>query len=210
MDFIKKPPLCIWLTGMPASGKSTLAGFLFEELSRIYPATHLESDVLRKKITIEAPYSEAGKTRFYRHVVEKAVQLGNTDKIPIIDATGQRRIFREQAKRQFKSVLEIYIYCPAEVRSNRDPKGLYHKCASGEVPNLPIYPVGDVQKPQFISHREDRVYIERFYSNPGIYEVPDTPSYVYFGKSDNPLASARKIVSDLVHGVTVLDKKCRR
>ena len=194
---VNKPLLCIWITGMPASGKSTLAGVLCEKLSRIYPVVHLESDVWREKIRPENPYSDEGKKLFYRRLLEKAVQFGNAGKIPIIDATAQRRSFREQAKWEFQSVFEVYVYSPALVRAIRDPKGLYHKCAKGEVLNLPIYPVGDVKKPQFISHEEDRDCIRRLFPESGVYEVPEAPSYICFGLNGDLQDSAKSIVEQV-------------
>lgn len=128
----------MWVTGLPASGKSTVARALERELSaQGLDVAVLESDVLRPVLTPNATYDEADRDAFYGallYVGELLVKHG----VPVIfDATANRRAYRAEARRRIAQFVEVYVDCPLDVCMNRDPKGLYRMARSDEATHVP-------------------------------------------------------------------------
>ncbi len=126
----------IWITGLPASGKSTLVRSVKTLLAeRGVIAAVLESDTLRPIFTDHPSYGEAERDRFYHQLVSLG-QLLTSQGIPVIfDATANRRAYRDQARARIPNFLEIYLDCPLETCIARDPKGIYRNAAAN-VPGL--------------------------------------------------------------------------
>ncbi len=120
----------IWITGLPASGKSTITAALIPILrtAGLVPAV-LESDRLRTILTPDASYTLDERDRFYRQLAmigELLVESG----IPVIfDATANRRVYRDHARSLIGRFLEVYVTCPLETCAARDPKGIYAAAA---------------------------------------------------------------------------------
>ncbi len=120
----------IWITGLPASGKSTITAALVPMLrtAGLAPAV-LESDRLRTILTPDASYSLDERDRFYRQLAmigELLVESG----IPVIfDATANRRTYRDHARSRIGRFLEVYVECPLDTCADRDPKGIYAAAA---------------------------------------------------------------------------------
>jgi adenylylsulfate kinase len=133
-----KSSFLIWITGLPASGKSTIAKSLIRMLRdlNVY-AVHLESDEIRKILTPDAVYSHEERDSFYRIISDFAALLIRNEVNVIIDATGNRRNYREWARNSVKNFMEIYVRCPIEVCIQRDPKGIYKKAKEGSISSLP-------------------------------------------------------------------------
>lgn len=128
----------VWLTGAPASGKTTIAAALRESLRRsgIAPAW-LESDALRRILTPEATYSPQERDRFYAMVADLAALLARQGIPVLVDATAPRRAHRDRLRAQVPDLLEVLVDAPLEVRRSRDPKGLYRRARAGLAPELP-------------------------------------------------------------------------
>lgn len=128
----------VWLTGLPASGKSTIARELARSLSaRSLALEVLESDVARTSLTPEARYDERERELFYRALAFTASRLVAHGVAVIIDATANRRAYRDQGRAWIPRFLEVWIDTPLEVCAARDPKGLYRRSTVGEIGSLP-------------------------------------------------------------------------
>lgn len=127
----------IWLTGIPSSGKSTIAQALGKRLKdRGIKVEVLESDRVRKFIP-QSSYTEEGRDAFYRALIHIGKLLVKNGINVVFDATANKRIYRDEARSSIPKFVEVYVKCPLEVAMKRDPKELYKKALSGEIKELP-------------------------------------------------------------------------
>ena len=128
----------VWLTGLPASGKSAIARELLEALhARGVEAAHLESDVLRTQLTPFPRYDEAERDSFYAALAFLGGYLAGKGKSVVFDATASRRAYRDAARRAIARFAEVLVDTPPEVCAARDPKGLYRAAREGRARGLP-------------------------------------------------------------------------
>ncbi len=122
----------IWITGLPASGKSSTAKELVAKLRErgVRPVV-LESDVMRRILTPEPTYAPEERDWFYRMLAEIASAVAQSGTSVIIDATANRRLYRNYARARIPKFVEVFIDCPLEICRKRDPKGIYALAASG-------------------------------------------------------------------------------
>lgn len=131
-------PFAIWLTGLPASGKSSIVARLLPRLELAgLPAEVLESDVLRRILTPEASYAKEERDLFYRALAFMGARLFAHGVNVIFDATASRREYREFARSLIPNLLEVSIECPLEVCMQRDKKGTYKRGLQGESSTVP-------------------------------------------------------------------------
>lgn len=127
----------VWFTGLPASGKSTIAAELLGQLeARGVHCARLESDALRR-VMHGLDYSDAGRDSFYGTLAWIAGLLVGHGVPVVIDATANRRRYRDSLRSQVRNFVEVYVDTPLEVCMKRDPKGLYRRARrerSGELP----------------------------------------------------------------------------
>jgi adenylylsulfate kinase len=132
------PAFAVWITGLPASGKSTITHALAGELaSRGVDVAVLESDALRQVLTPHATYSEEERETFYRSLTYIGSLLVGHGVPVIFDATANRRAYRAAARAVIERFIEAYVDCPLEVCIARDPKGLYRKAQAGQASTVP-------------------------------------------------------------------------
>lgn len=128
----------VWLTGLPASGKSTLAAALRARLAEEGVASLLlDSDELRAALHPTPGYDEVGRRDFYTTVAELAALVEAQGLVAIVAATAHRRAFRAYARERARRFVEVYVHCDAAVCASRDPKGLYAASRGGALTHLP-------------------------------------------------------------------------
>jgi adenylylsulfate kinase len=128
----------VWLTGPPAAGKSTIARALAAGLAgRGCRVEHLESDALRRLLTPRPRYDAEEREVFYGALGWIAARLAAHGAAVVVDATAQRRAWRDRARREIPRFAEVFVDCPPELRAARDPKGLYRTAAQGGTSTLP-------------------------------------------------------------------------
>lgn len=169
----RRPAFAVWLTGLPASGKSTVARAVQALLAdRGIRVAVLESDDLRRLFTPKPRYDAPERDRFYAALAELARLLAG-DGVPVlVAATANLRAYRDRARAGIPRFLEVFVDCPLPVCRARDPKGIYRRSASGAAPNVP-----GVSAP---------------------YEPPLRPEVVVDGARDPAEKSARAILLALV------------
>jgi len=167
-----EPAFAVWLTGLPASGKSTIARALAAELAlKGVRAAVLESDAVRREINPQPKYDDAERDAFYATLACLARMLVLHGVPVIVDATANRRAYRDRARTAIPRFLEVHVRCPLAVCQARDPKGIYRRGAEGTARNVP-----GVSAP---------------------YEPPLLPEGIVDGERDDPAVAARQIVGTL-------------
>lgn len=142
-----KKAWCIWITGLPGSGKSIISQILLKLLKqKNIHAQLLASDTLRKVLTPKPTYSLKERDIVYATLTYIAKLLTQNGINVIIDATGNLRRYRENARKQIPHFMEAYLECPLEICIQREnqrrktfqaPKQIYAKAIKGEAPTVP-------------------------------------------------------------------------
>lgn len=128
----------IWLTGLPASGKSTIVKALKPQLEGLGCAVEvLESDAVRRILTPAPTYSHEERDLFYRTLAFMGARLVAHGVTVIIDATANRRAYRDFARSLIPNFIEVAVECPLELAMQRDYKGTYQRGQRGESATVP-------------------------------------------------------------------------
>jgi adenylyl-sulfate kinase len=132
-------PLTIWLTGLSASGKSTLAYALESDLITSGHACYvLDGDNVRHGLNNNLGFSEADRAENIRRIAEVAKLFNDAGLIVIAafisPATTDREVARGIIGDRF--FREVHVSTSLHVCEERDPKGLYVKARRGEVANF--------------------------------------------------------------------------
>lgn len=129
----------IWLTGLSGAGKSTLAVNLEEELfSMGYHTYVLDGDNVRHGLNGDLGFTPEDREENIRRVGEVAKLFADAGTIVITAFISPYRQDRQRVRAIMDDgdFIEIYVECDIEVCKDRDPKGLYKKAISGEIPNF--------------------------------------------------------------------------
>ena len=128
----------VWFTGLPASGKTTLADTVRRKLSDAsIPAFLLDSDQIRSSLVPSPGYSLAERDAFYATLARLAALLAEQGLVVLVAATAHRNAHRQQARELAPHFIEVFVQTPLEECERRDPKGLYARARNGELPHLP-------------------------------------------------------------------------
>lgn len=120
----------VWFTGLPASGKSTLAAQVRERIGGVL----LDSDELRAVLETD---DYADRDAFYRRLGALAALLARQGQVVLVAATAPKREHRAMARALAPAFVEVYVATPIAECERRDPKQLYAKARAGEAPLLP-------------------------------------------------------------------------
>ena len=129
----------IWLTGLSGSGKSTIANALEKQLASNGVHSYvLDGDNLRLGINKDLGFTKEDRAENVRRVSEIAKLMFDAGLVVIVALVSPYKVDRDHARELFAAgdFSEVWVKTPAEVCAQRDPKGLYKKAASGELPNL--------------------------------------------------------------------------
>jgi bifunctional enzyme CysN/CysC len=132
-------PFTLWLTGLPRSGKSSLAFELerrFFELGR--QAVALDGEVLRQGLCSDLGFSGPDREENLRRAAELARLLNDQGLIVIAAFVSAARAARERVRRIVgeQRFLEAWCQAPLEVVEARDTTGLYARARAGEIANV--------------------------------------------------------------------------
>jgi adenylylsulfate kinase len=164
----------LWLTGLPASGKTTLANLLAEELNRRdMPVEVLDSDKVRKVLTPDPTYSAEERDWFYKTLAYIGKLLVQNGVNTIIAATAHRLVYRQRAREYLPKLIEVYVRCSIDTCIERDQKGIYKKALGSKDMHVP-----GVQE---------------------LYEEPKAPALIVDTEEMSPLEGVQKILARLEH-----------
>jgi len=128
----------LWFTGLSGSGKSTLAMAVEHELFvKGYNVFVLDGDNVRQGLNSNLGFLPDDRTENIRRVGEVAALFADAGFITITAFISPYRSDRERARRAAREQFhEIYIKADLNTCETRDPKGLYKKARSGELPDF--------------------------------------------------------------------------
>ncbi|MFQ6089361.1 MAG: adenylyl-sulfate kinase [Candidatus Methanofastidiosia archaeon] len=127
----------LWLTGNPASGKTTIAKNLEKILrKRGLRVEVFDGDEVRRNLSSDLGFSKKDRERHAKRVTYIAKLLSRNEVCVIVALISPYRSFREYARSQIENFLEVYVKCPIDVCIERDPKGLFEKALRGEIKDL--------------------------------------------------------------------------
>lgn len=131
-------PATLWLTGLSGSGKSTLANALESRLFSMDRHTMLlDGDNVRMGLNSNLGFSDADRSENIRRVAEASKLLNDAGIIVLTSFISPFRADRDNARRIIgEDFVEIYVSTSLEVCESRDPKGLYRKARSGQIPHF--------------------------------------------------------------------------
>ena len=132
-------PFALWLTGLPAAGKTTLAGEIAGRLRGLgYAVRVLDGDDLRDGLNADLGFSDADREENVRRFAEVARLFLDSGLLVLASVISPFRAGRERARTIVGAdrFLEVFVDAPPEVCQRRDPKGLYAKARAGRLAGL--------------------------------------------------------------------------
>ena len=164
----------LWLTGLPRSGKSTVAGLVAGRLraAGVDQIEVLDGDIVREGLCKDLGFSRADRTENIRRIAFVSKLLTRNGVAVIVAAISPYREDRELAREEIQSFVEVWANASVDACAERDYKGLYEKARRGEIKNLT-----GVNDP---------------------YEEPEDADLVLDTEQDTPEASAEQVMA-LLH-----------
>ena len=138
MDRKKKlKPFILWLTGISASGKSTLGD---EFQKKIYKygymnIKYIDGDQFRKEIK-NFSYDKHSRDQVGDEKLKVAKKYIRKDYAVIVTGIANNKNWRANAKLKNKNLIEVYLKCPVNKCVQRDPKGQYKRALNRELKNF--------------------------------------------------------------------------
>jgi adenylylsulfate kinase len=124
----------VWFTGLPCSGKTTIADELGERLrGEGYSVERLDGDIVRKSLTSDLGFSKEDRDENIKRVSFVAKLLTRNGVIVLATFVSPYRDRRQRSREEIGSFLEVYTRCPVKVCMERDVKGMYRKALAGEI-----------------------------------------------------------------------------
>ncbi len=135
---VRRPGATLWLTGLPAAGKTTLATAVERRLcDRGRAAMILDGDLLRKGLSRDLDLSPEGRSEQTRRAACVSVLLARAGLVAIVSLISpyaeDRRTARGIHEAEGLAFHEVWIDTPLPVCEERDPKGLYRRARAGEL-----------------------------------------------------------------------------
>lgn len=126
----------VWLTGLPASGKTTIARKLEKRLHEMGVHTYvLDGDNIRHGLNKDLGFSKEGREENIRRVAEVAKLFCDAGTLTICSFVSPYKDDRKKARGLVDETefIEVFTKCPLEVCLDRDPKSMYKKAVTGKM-----------------------------------------------------------------------------
>jgi len=132
-----KKPIAVWVTGIPGSGKSTIA----KKIAKKLKAGYLRLDDIRKVITPKPTYSGKERKMVYKALALIASKVYEKGSNVVIDATDNLNIGRPAARKLIRNFHVVQLKCPVAICEKREMKrkdkagmfNLYKKARKGKI-----------------------------------------------------------------------------
>lgn len=134
-----RPGVVVWLTGLPRSGKTTLAaavGGALVERGR-HPVT-LDSDELRAALVPAPGYDDEARAHLYGTLARLAALVAAQGHVVLVPATAHQRAWREAARARAPAFVEVHVAATVDECRARDAAGLYASAAQAALPGVGV------------------------------------------------------------------------
>ena len=124
----------IWITGISASGKTTLSRALYEGLRArgVCEPLLIDGEHIRARLGHRYGYCLEDRIAVHEAIVDEAAQARHVGRPVVVATISHMRQMRAHARRRLQPFLEVFLNCPAEVCAARDTKGHYARALRGE------------------------------------------------------------------------------
>ena len=131
----------IWFTGLSGSGKSTVAVAVEQSLHQMgHHSYRLDGDNVRHGLNGDLGFGPEDRDENIRRVGEVSTLMADSGLLVLSSFISPFRQERMRVRKMHEQAglpyLEIFVDVPLDVAESRDPKGLYKKARSGEIPNF--------------------------------------------------------------------------
>lgn len=124
----------VWFTGLPSSGKSTIAREVYRQLiERNCAVELLDGSEVRESLSRGLGFSREDREENVRRIGYVAKLLSRNGVIAICAAVSPFRATRDEVRQNTTNFLEVYVECPIAVAEARDTDGMYARARSGEI-----------------------------------------------------------------------------
>ncbi|GMV10212.1 MAG: hypothetical protein AMXMBFR55_19460 [Gemmatimonadota bacterium] len=124
----------VWFTGLPSSGKSTIAQAVYHRLlDRGVAVELLDGSEVRESLSRGLGFSREDREENVRRIGYVAKLLSRNGVVAICAAVSPYRATRDEVRRNTTGFVEVYVDCPVDVAEARDPDGLYARARRGEI-----------------------------------------------------------------------------
>lgn len=168
-------PRVLWLTGLSGSGKSTIANLLEQKLVAQHKHTYLlDGDNIRHGLCGDLGFSDKDRVENIRRISEVAKLFVDSGTLVITAFISPFKADRNYCREILapQEFIEILVDTPLEVCEARDPKGLYKKARSGDIPH--------------------------FTGIDSEYQAPEAPEITLSYKDESPVETAQRLYDLLV------------
>jgi len=127
---------CVWFTGLPCAGKSTLAAQLARDLeAQGMEVALFDGDVVRKDVSADLGFSREHRHENALRVAAAARAVVERGAVAVCALVSPYRESRAQARELVGAArfMEVYVDTPLEVCEARDVKGMYRMARAGEL-----------------------------------------------------------------------------
>jgi adenylyl-sulfate kinase len=131
---VTSPGAVVWFTGLPSSGKSTIARLVCERLlERGLPVELLDGSDVRESLSRGLGFSREDREEHVRRMGYVAKLLSRNGVVAICAAVSPYRATRDEVRRNTTNFVEVFVECPVEIAEARDTEGWYARARRGEV-----------------------------------------------------------------------------
>ncbi|WP_457602291.1 adenylyl-sulfate kinase [Nitratifractor sp.] len=129
-------PFNLWFTGLPLSGKTTIADLVYEKLRSLQvPIERIDSSDVRKLIP-DIGYSREERNRHMQRIGHLIQRLQNNSVSTVASFVSPYRESRKAIRQMVKNNIVVYVKADLETCKKRDYKGVYEKAERGELKNF--------------------------------------------------------------------------
>ncbi|MFW6134259.1 MAG: adenylyl-sulfate kinase [Elusimicrobiota bacterium] len=130
----KEQGFVLWFTGLPCSGKTTVADRVAEELKKKGRKTErLDGDIVRKSLTSDLGFSKQDRDENIKRITFVAKLLSRNGVATLVTFISPYRKKRNQARKETTNFIEVFVKCSVEECEKRDVKGMYKLARKGEI-----------------------------------------------------------------------------